>query len=555
MPRLTVDYPLIQNPCPELDPEAVLDALRDGLPGGTVTPAVEAHVREWCRLGPKVGIYPGVGIGQTLVETWNYGNGPGLGALAWKDPNRNNPGSIGIVSRGGGEADYDTGIGWPDATTAARAQVAHLLAYADLDGAPPGAREALAAYAHLNPRIPLIPAENRHSCRTVRDLGLERYAWDAQYGLKIANRANGLLGHVFDAPPPPTEEEPPVATRPKVLLTRGHGTTGDTGAIVGPHAEETYNRRIVPAIAKALRAAGYDVTTYPSDPAQDVPGTLDTEGWYARNWIASNPGEVVMIDCHLESSPARGIFAIVANDVGLGTGAAGAQPATDTYANNAGDRALGKAICEEISRLTGVPIRTAWVKEPGLMSEDMTYVGGQGWRLAMFGYTAEYHQRAYRLIVEFANLQNDAAFFTREDFPARCGEGVVLAMNRVFGVASEPGTPPAPKYAKPKPIAALAKLDASDRAGLDAVTLKEGGQFRVYRREVVATKNTPRYQVANARSKARVGPDIRRGERFVPAWAFTAEDGTDWYLSAAWTRILAADVVPVEDDDSARQTV
>lgn len=302
MPRLIPDSPLIQNPCPGLDPEAVIAALEDRLPWGTVTPAVRAHVREWCRLGPKVGIYPGIGIGQTLVETGNYGVIPGKGASAWADPERNNPGSIGIVDRGNGEEPFDTGLGWPDATTAARAQIAHLLAYADTSGAPQAVEEVFLAYKHLNPRIPMIPTANLGSCRTVRDLGLQRYAWDAQYGLKIANRVNGLLGAVLDLDPP-TEEPPampeynfdpalcpfpPMAMKivqkpgeragfdrvpfrgPRIVgicdhITAGNGTIDGYRAFFATGGERAWDALVDVLIDKQGNAAWYN---YPYDPNQ-----------------------------------------------------------------------------------------------------------------------------------------------------------------------------------------------------------------------------------------------------------------------------------------------
>jgi hypothetical protein len=243
--------------------------------------------------------------------------------------------------------------------------------------------------------------------------------------------------------------ETPVAQRPKILLTRGHGTTGDTGAFANNQSEEAHNKRIVPAIAKALRDNGWDVTTFPANPADDVPGTLDTEGAYARDWmgrLGGAPG--VMIDCHLESSSARGIFAIVPNLAHLVTGAGARQMPQDQWANNVGDRRLGRLICEAINRESGIPVRTAWVREPGLMSEDMTWVGQGGGgaympsRLAMFGYTSPFCDTVYRLVVEFANLQNDAAYYTNPKFPQNCAAGVLQALNAEFRIVTTPKPAP-----------------------------------------------------------------------------------------------------------------
>jgi hypothetical protein len=243
-------------------------------------------------------------------------------------------------------------------------------------------------------------------------------------------------------------DEQPMAVRPNILLTRGHGTTGDTGAFAAGHSEEAYNKQIVPAIAQVLTDAGWAVTTFPTNPASEVPGTLDTEGAFARDWMARLGGAPgVMIDCHLESSSANGIFAIVPNLAHLVTGANARQMPQDQWANNVGDRSLGKAICEEIKKLTGIPIRTGWVRDPGLMSEDMTWVGQGGGgaympsRLAMFGYTSPYCDTVYRLVVEFGTLQFDDEYFTRPDFPKNCGRGVLAALERVFGPAPKPEPP------------------------------------------------------------------------------------------------------------------
>src|SRR5215218_3084522 len=53
-------------------------------------------------------------------------------------------------------------------------------------------------------------------------------------------------------------DTPVPRSKPKILLTRGHGTTGDTGAVFENQIEEEHNKRIVPALALALRGAGYD---------------------------------------------------------------------------------------------------------------------------------------------------------------------------------------------------------------------------------------------------------------------------------------------------------
>jgi len=113
-------------------------------------------------------------------------------------------------------------------------------------------------------------------------------------------------------------------------------------------------------------------------------------------------------------------------------------------------------------------------------------------------------------------------------------------------VKNDPKPAPVPKeYAKPRPIRGLAKLTLDDLDGIAAVTTKEGSTFRVVTNQVVAVIDTPRFQVANVASKARVGPDILKGEDFAPVWEFTAADGERWYLTSTFTRVRAQDTAIV----------
>jgi hypothetical protein len=375
---------------------------------------VQAYVTELARLAQMAGMRFITAFAQACDECnvfrdaafWGkYGNPIGYGA----EETLERPGDINYV---GGKW---TPVG------AARVHLVHLYLYAGGTDLPPALEPYQSLDIRWNGALPyagLAP--------TLEGLS-GRWAANLNYANQIAAHANRAF---------PGKAELPVANKPRILLTRGHGTTGDTGAFAGGQSEEVHNKRIVPAIAAALRSAGYLVTTYPANPADDVPGTLDTEASFARQWCQSLNGSTgVMIDCHLESSSARGIFGIVANDVGLETAAPGLQPATDNYAGNVGDIKLCKAIVASINKRSGIPIRTVWVKEPGVMSEDMTYVGGQGWRLAMFGYTAEFHTNVYRLVVEFGNLQNDGVYYTSGGFPEHCGAGVLEAINSIFGQA------------------------------------------------------------------------------------------------------------------------
>lgn len=75
----------------------------------------------------------------------------------------------------------------------------------------------------------------------------------------------------------------------------------------------------------------------------------------------------------------------------------------------------------------------------------------------------------------------------------------------------------------------------------------EGTTFIAVSDQVVALRDTPRLQRANP-DGARIGPDIKAGEDFNPAWTFAAEDGELWYLTPYWTRVRVRDTKRVGVD-------
>lgn len=340
-------------------------------------------------------------------------------------------------------------------------------------------------------------------------------------------------------------KEPAQMARPSILIVAGHRTVNDHGA----PGEEAQVVRIAPVLASTLRQAGYDVTLFPPDPNQEAPGDLDTAGLFAHDWAAGTPGSKVMIDVHLEDSPARGVFAIVPNGAGLVTGAPFAQVAHDTWDNNEGERRLGKALVEEIHARTGISIRTAGVREPGLMDEGETFVG-QGCsgtcapsRLAMFAYTSPFVDTCYRLVVEHGNVNLDADVITRGDYPTNVAQAAVAALAREFGtVQVSEEFPQTNGFVKPSVPAFLAKAQEEHterppmaRIGRVPVILVSQ-QFR-------AAKETPVLRSASRTSKP-VRAALQAGDTFDIAYVFSS-NGEPWGLSRFGSRIPLRDAKPV----------
>lgn len=234
-------------------------------------------------------------------------------------------------------------------------------------------------------------------------------------------------------------------SKPSVLVVSGHRSYGDAG---NP-TEKSLTPAMSAAYEKALEAAGYRVTHLQrefdgdSDP-DDTVGGLDTVGQKCAAWMARTPGSLVMLDCHYEGSSAPGVFAIVPDKTGLGTAINVPQPSNDTWASNMLDVQLAREISREISKATGLPLRTG-IREPGVMSETQTGVAGQyNARLAMFAYTAPYRDRAVRLVVEHGSLPvaSDREIIMRPNFTDKCAAAVVRAMNTVFAEGSVLPEPP-----------------------------------------------------------------------------------------------------------------
>lgn len=216
--------------------------------------------------------------------------------------------------------------------------------------------------------------------------------------------------------------------RPNILIVAGHQAINDDG----DPAEKALTPAIADRYTADLLATGWDVTRLPDQTFAD----LGAVGQAAHDWMQRTPGDLLMIDCHVEGAgPAQnGLFAIVPNRDALRTERPVQQAAADLWENNTLDQRLGRALCDQIRALTGMPLRTG-IREEGLMDETETGVGGDGYRLAMYAFTSPFHYRAVRLVIEHGNLGSptDRQIIDRPTFFPACASALLTALNQVYG--------------------------------------------------------------------------------------------------------------------------
>jgi hypothetical protein len=334
-----------------------------------------------------------------------------------------------------------------------------------------------------------------------------------------------------------TPKETPMATKPTVLLIAGHRSYGDAGNPV----EKNMTDDLARAYKTALTAAGYTVTWLQEadgdgDP-DDTVGGLDTVSAKAGAWCAKQANGV-LLDLHFEGTApsVRGCFAIIPDVTGLRTGAPVAQNPNDTWNANFLDRDLGGEIVQNLHEMTGLPLRTG-IREPGLMDESQTGVGGQGYRLATFAYTSPYRATVVRLVVEHGAHTNaqDRAIITAPGFFAKCGTAAVAALNAVYGV-----TPTKPLYTKP--------VGWPSKKGDTGIIQVGEAKARLITCEVECIKPNGTVPRAYASAKAgQSGPKIALGAKrtviatvTVPAGKRTAQ----WHVLDNYERVGANGFLP-----------
>lgn len=230
----------------------------------------------------------------------------------------------------------------------------------------------------------------------------------------------------------------------RVLIVQGHRNSSG-----GDPAEIAITPLAARAIQRALRAAGHTADMLQNE-SEWFPGTLDAVG---REVVRRHDVEHydVMLDVHFEgdANNTRGVFAIVPDGDGLRS--VSPYRGSDAWETNTLDRRYAAAIAEGVAEATGMSIRRSGMGQPGVMSEKQTGVGGKGYRLAMFGYTASVRHRLVRLVLELGNIRGDAEIIRAPGFYDRAAKGVVNGIERVLATdnvttLSSPKTPPVPQY-------------------------------------------------------------------------------------------------------------
>lgn len=259
-------------------------------------------------------------------------------------------------------------------------------------------------------------------------------------------------------------------------------------------------------------------------------------------------GTDAYISMHYEgvgNTSVRGFFAIFPDSP---------QGGVDVRANNALDYRLAQVIARHVEK-TGMPKRTGWVVEPGVMSERQSGVGGQGYRLGEFVGTLGFRDRVPRLILEAGAITNpqDAKLLWNEAWQNKYVEAIVDGLEATFGKFKGGGKPaptpepspepeptpkPQPTYEKAAPVPAL----QNERPYL----LTDGGALFVRADlEVEAVRDTPRLKYAGG--DARVGPDVLKGQRFSVDYLIVNNDGSLYWLTPWASRIRYDDTRVIEE--------
>lgn len=353
---------------------------------------VMSYARELRRLCAVGGLRMAPVWAQAVHETNKFRS------MAWGD--LLNP--AGIKTSKGAIRRYRNGV------DAARAHVFHLSLYLSPAAITPELADELRVYSYLEGRERAVRAfvEDHGFAESLAGIAIDGEGWaeDKQYGEKVAR----LFDLIF---------RPPVTNKKlaSILLVSGHRNQS------GGNPEEASR---TPALATAylaeLRSRGYwtehlQAIDGDGDP-DDTLGSLAVVANKANEWLQRQRATdrvPVMLDLHFEGGGSPGVFAIIPD------------APSDSWEMNLLDNKLARAIVGKIHEQTGLTIRGAGVREPGVMSEKQTGVGADGFRLGMFSLTFPSRAFSVRLIVEHGSLDHDSdrVMNTSPVFPKLAAKG------------------------------------------------------------------------------------------------------------------------------------
>ncbi len=215
---------------------------------------------------------------------------------------------------------------------------------------------------------------------------------------------------------------------------------------------------------------------------------------------------------------------------------------TESKATNPVDVELCRKIRDAV-RATGTVRMLSWTADsPGVMAEQETGVGAQGYRLGEFVGTLDMRSTTARVILEASSIDvaserayiNDARW-VRDVY----AEAIVDGLEAQFGKFSDAPVPqpvPVPERIAPSLLPALEQLKNHPDTEIPAL-VKDGNDWWFFiGRDVQARVDTPRLLYAVADSP-RLGPDIKAGETFYVWFGTFADDGYPYGYTRWGTRV------------------
>lgn len=337
-----------------------------------------------------------------------------------------------------------------------------------------------------------------------------------------------------------------IGNRP-LRIAIGTGHANNSG---GNSFETAINKKVTNEVIKLLRRSrGFDVRCYtPNDGLGHFPASLDRAAATVKEWWQAGWQADILHEVHQEGIPnnssIRGGFFIYPDSKGLsGRKAGGEDFDRDVY------EAAGEMAKILVRAYGGV---TRYNPSRG-MSEQETGVGGQGYRLGLFGAWSESYlmENTCRFISEGATYTNptDLAMMQRPDFPAKQARGIVEAYaylakakgnwtyDYAIGEGATPQPQPEKQYAERVPIEAIQALQDIPAGKRDPVTAVDGGDFAYVNAKIFFPAGTKILQYANA-GAAEVRHPVTEAEAaegiYIP-YVFRADDGElyayNWWAS------------------------